>query len=463
MAVVKIGQIRTSLNKAIGYICQAEKTQGGLQISTNCTPTPWDPDSITQMFLSTQRRAEQAKGVGRPGTILAYHVIQSFKPGEVHQDKAHDIGFEFAQKLTGNDYDFVVATHVDRGHIHNHIMFNSVNYKTLKRYRCPRQRLYEMRNLSDDLCRAHNLSVIEEPSRSSMQIGEVYARARGASTKQTIAAKIDEAIRTSFSWEAMAASLGEMGIEVSLKGNSVLFRDPATMVRPMRGKKLGYPYTEAAIMARLGRQTMCEVVVQKKMVTMIDEDRARLRVPGKRGHSIVIPRHRLNDHGATWHLFLPETTELTMVNSRGLIAAEFTAPALYDYFSRPDILRDITLAPETTRRGKSAAQERYFKRVDAAVEALHDEADVVNMLATYAALAPEQQTGYLAELRAKITEKTQAINQDVLARQNLLDHDGADIDKIDAAITRQGRDLRNLQAVHNKITKDHNHKSKGSR
>lgn len=110
MAVVKIHPISQTLHKAIAYITQDAKTNSGILCSSNCAVVPSDADNITAVMRSALADAEVKRGVGRPGSVLAFHVIQSFKPGEVDADKAHEIGWKFAQAITGGEHDLVVAT-----------------------------------------------------------------------------------------------------------------------------------------------------------------------------------------------------------------------------------------------------------------------------------------------------------------------------------------------------------------
>lgn len=87
------------------------------------------------------------------GSVLARHLIQSFLPGEVDPIKAHEIGMELCKKILKEDYEFVLATHIDRRHIHNHIIFNNVNYKTSKCYQSNKKSYHKIRYQSDELCK----------------------------------------------------------------------------------------------------------------------------------------------------------------------------------------------------------------------------------------------------------------------------------------------------------------------
>ena len=124
MAITKIHPIKSTLNLAIDYITKSEKTDEKILVSSfKCHPS-----TAHIQFMKTRKNNDTK------GTVLARHLIQSFLPGEVDPIKAHEIGMELCKKILKEDYEFVLATHIDRGHIHNHIIFNNVNYKTGKCY-----------------------------------------------------------------------------------------------------------------------------------------------------------------------------------------------------------------------------------------------------------------------------------------------------------------------------------------
>lgn len=122
MAITKIHPIKSTLNLAIDYITKSEKTNEKILVSSfKCHP------STAHIQFKKTREDNDTKG-----TVLARHLIQTFLPGEVDPIKAHEIGMELCKKIFKEDYEFVLATHIDRGHIHNHTIFNNVNYKTGK-------------------------------------------------------------------------------------------------------------------------------------------------------------------------------------------------------------------------------------------------------------------------------------------------------------------------------------------
>ena len=124
MAYTKIHAITATVNKAVDYICSSDKTDGSTLISSyGCSPQTASFDF--EFALSKTSRADKNK---------AYHLIQSFAPGEVSYEEAHQIGIELAEKLLQNKYSYIVSTHINRGHVHNHIIFCAADNIEHKKY-----------------------------------------------------------------------------------------------------------------------------------------------------------------------------------------------------------------------------------------------------------------------------------------------------------------------------------------
>lgn len=455
MAIIKILQVRTTLKAAIEYICNPAKTNGGIMVSSNCA-APQFPSDIAMAFGWTVELAERMRRSGGSATpILAHHIIQSFAPGEVSPNDAHDLGVELIERITGGEHDYVVATHQDRSHIHNHIMFNPVNKTTLKRYRMTRDRAKEYRRISNELTAPLGLSVTHEYSgRDSHSLAELYAKTKGKSIHHILALKIDEAVRDSAAWPDMVTTLSEMGVEVELKGENVLFKDTTTMQRPVRGRRLGPAYTQSAIMARLGREAVCEFIAQPSLITTLDEERLRIRLPGKRPATFfTVHSEQVNSLGKTSRIFLSESSEITLTDKHGNYAGQLTAPELYEYFSVPDPLRNInpTMPSQHTERGLTERQKSYYRWIDSRVEKLRSEAAVVNLLTEYRSLTPEHKELFRQALNQRIEVQSQTISTMILDRQHREDHHLPTGD-LDYDITQASKDLNHLKTARNQIT-----------
>lgn len=160
MAVTKIHPIESTLNYAIDYITNPHKTEEQKYVDGYAC----SPHFATMEFLQMQSNKEYK------GKQLAFHLIQSFEPGEATPEQAHEIGKKLADELLKGQYEYVISTHLDREHLHNHIIINSVNFETGRSFSTEHDRLKnpawkQIRNISDALCKEYGLSVISNPER----------------------------------------------------------------------------------------------------------------------------------------------------------------------------------------------------------------------------------------------------------------------------------------------------------
>ena len=150
MAVTKIKPVKSTLSKALDYIENPDKTDGKILISSfGCS---YETADIEFGYTLSQARDK--------GNNLAFHLIQSFAPGEVDYEKAHEIGRQLADAVTKGQHEYVLTTHIDKGHIHNHIIFCAVNFVDHHKYVSNKRTYYGIRNMSDKLCRDNGLSVV---------------------------------------------------------------------------------------------------------------------------------------------------------------------------------------------------------------------------------------------------------------------------------------------------------------
>ena len=150
MAVTKIHPIKSTLKKALDYIENPDKTDEKLFVSSyGCSYETADIEF--QMLL------DQAY---QKGNNLAHHLIQAFEPGETTAEQAHEIGMELEREILGGKYEFVLTTHIDRDHVHNHLIFNAVSFTDHKHYHSNKRSYHFIRRTSDRLCKEHGLSVI---------------------------------------------------------------------------------------------------------------------------------------------------------------------------------------------------------------------------------------------------------------------------------------------------------------
>lgn len=193
------------LNNVLEYTAQDIKTEKQMYVSClNC-----EPETASSEMISTKIRFQKEDG------ILAYHAYQSFAPNEVNAETAHQIGIEFAQAMWGNRFEVQISTHVDKEHFHNHFVINSVSFIDGKRYKDNKSNYRKMRQLSDDLCRKYDLSVINKPRRNSQHYAEWLANKNHKPTERSlICDDIDFAISQSMTYTQFLNKLREMGYMV---------------------------------------------------------------------------------------------------------------------------------------------------------------------------------------------------------------------------------------------------------
>lgn len=183
------------------------------------------------------------------GTHLGRHLIQAFEPGEVSAEEAHEIGMQLAKEILGGKYEFVLTTHIDKGHIHNHLIFNAVSFTDHKHYHSNKRSYHEIRRTSDRLCREHGLSVIVPGQDKGKSYIEHQAAQSGTSYKAKLKAAIDRLIPVSSSLEDLLARLQREGYEIK-RGKYISARAP-NQERFTRLKTLGADYTEEAVVSRI--------------------------------------------------------------------------------------------------------------------------------------------------------------------------------------------------------------------
>jgi hypothetical protein len=227
------------LKAAIDYICNPEKTGGKLLASSyGCAAETADIE-----FEWTRRHSIDK------GTKLGRHLIQVFEPGEVSPEEAHRIGMELAKEVLGGKYEFVLTTHIDKDHIHNHLIFNSVSFTDHKHYHSNKRSYHEICRTSDRLCKEHGLSVIVPGQDKGKSYIEHQAAQAGTSYKAKLKAAIDRLIPASTDFEDLLLRLQREGYEIK-RGKYVSCR-ASDQERFTRMKTLGVDYTEDAITARI--------------------------------------------------------------------------------------------------------------------------------------------------------------------------------------------------------------------
>ena len=154
MAYTRIHAIKATVDRSIAYICNPDKTDGELFVSSY---------GCSARTAALEFAFANGKTTGNDGN-LAHHLIQSFAPGEVSFEEAHQIGTELADRLLEGKYSYVLATHIEKDHVHNHIIFCATENISHRKYNTCRRNYYRIRTLSDELCSEHHLSVMYRDS-----------------------------------------------------------------------------------------------------------------------------------------------------------------------------------------------------------------------------------------------------------------------------------------------------------
>ena len=278
MAVTKIKAIRGTLSKAIAYILNPEKTDEKLLVSSyGCAS-----ETAAREFEWTRKIAEQ-KGMN-PVRIIARHVIQSFEIGEVTPELAHEIGKQFADEILGGKYEYVLTTHIDKDHVHNHLIFNAVDFVDYHAYKSYKRIYYDMREVSDRLCKENGLSVIPPSQNKGMSYKEYTEAKRGTSWKQKLKQTIDRLVITAKDYDDFLRLMQEAGYEIK-PGKYISFRAEG-QDRFTRSKTIGENYTEERIKERIAGRTprRSQRQTTPKGISLIGDIQERIRLIDSKGY-----------------------------------------------------------------------------------------------------------------------------------------------------------------------------------
>lgn len=278
MAVTKIKAIRGTLSKAIAYILNPEKTDEKLLVSSyGCAS-----ETAAREFEWTRRIAGQ-KGMN-PVRIIARHVIQSFEIGEVTPELAHEIGKQFADEILGGKYEYVLTTHIDKDHVHNHLIFNAVDFVDYHAYKSYKRIYYDMREVSDRLCKENGLSVIPPSQNKGMGYKEYTEAKRGTSWKQKLKQTIDRLVITAKDYDDFLRLMQEAGYEIK-PGKYISFRAEG-QERFTRSKTIGENYTEERIKERIAGRTprRSQRQTTPKGISLIGDIQERIRLIDSKGY-----------------------------------------------------------------------------------------------------------------------------------------------------------------------------------
>lgn len=352
MAVCEIWDVRGRLDHPLNYVKNPDKTANPqynaqqmqsltdmMQYAVNDAKTEYqfyvsgvncDPSTARQEMQSVKRQFDDHS------KIVCYHAYQSFAKGEVTPQQAHEIGVQLAERMWGERFQVVVATHLNTDCCHNHFVINSVSFADGKHYYDNKANLRLLRQTSDELCREHNLSVIKKPDGRKKPYAMHKAEQNGIPTRNDIARRvIDEAISKSYTLHDFDRHLAEMGFECSFDPNHKYWTIKGKeWGRPKRMHKLGAEYTNERIMERIAQNGY----------TVLFSDFAPERVSFKtyRVKGIVWRKPKHNRHKSLRNLYLYYCYRMGLLPKK-----KKTNPARMHYLLRDDLMKLDAITAET--------------------------------------------------------------------------------------------------------------------
>ena len=261
MAVTKVFAVRSRFEQTVRYAANEEKTSldGMIAYAVN-------PDKTEQRLFESclncssveqaSRDMEQTKRrYNKLGGVQGYHIIQSFKPGELIPEQTHAIGVEFARQLFGDRFEVVIGTHLDKHHLHNHIAVNSVSFQDGKKLHCNIQTYFQqVQKVSDDLCREYGLSVIRPKGRGKSHQEWQAGRKKQPTIRSQVRRDIDGLIAGTLNYTTFLDDLRKAGYEVHCGNRKHTAVKPPYAKRYIRLDSLGEGYSDTAIEQRIMAQ-----------------------------------------------------------------------------------------------------------------------------------------------------------------------------------------------------------------
>ena len=488
MAVVKLGRpVKSNLDGpygAMAYIIKPAKTDGGRLVSSNYERTRTDYDALAEPMLEDNRRSPQ--GI-RKDSRLAYHIKLSFSPDDpVTPERVHELGVEFARRITGGEYRFVVATHTDRHHLHDHIMVCAASrYGKHLKAELPKDIIEQWRAVSDEICRREGLSVVfnpvveeqarkmrggetvegdagtstardpergdEAPARNAnepettarkaagreplerrygMSMEEIYASAKGLGVKDRLRMLIDLTLAGAENFEDWKDMLDIRGVAVAVRGQHFTFTMKDTGFK-VRDAKLGQAYDMTNIMAGLAHTPVIPVTFNRRLVAKQTGKTVTVWLPGThRKKKITFDAKRLvDDGGSTLRAFLPLHRDQIILDPSNRYAGRTTTHGLYQWFGEPASRLEPLAAPERLplRYGVSPAQQRYYQAQARRLDRLAGEAQALNAAIRWTRLAGGDAARGLRLLRGKVRESHDGLQAAVIALHDAIQQGDPDL------------------------------------
>lgn len=448
MAIVKVGQIKKSLNKAIAYITRDDKTCNKEFISSS-----WifigdqrlkDPHLLADAMMRDNKNS--MAGI-KENTTLARHIIQSFDPKDnIEPDIAHNLGLEFAQRLSENEaYKYVIATHVDRAHVHNHIIICNTNEKTHYKMRMDKNTLMKQWTpISDELCQEYGYSVSPHHGQNTqtsenpttwLRSSDYYASLKGEGQKQRIRDMIDRACTKARTFIELKEQLRKYQVEATVRGTHITYTD-LTTGRKYRANRLGIAYDEASVMMKLNHHALKHISANQKLVDMENPEKIRLIIPHTKGEKrITIPKTMTVRTGKTIRIYFGQDTHIPISDRQGKGVGKMSMHDLFAAFGQPaqtwyDLKNVNRNMPQIEFHGTSGKQEKWVKHQMRVTREISQQATVLSLIAQNKGDVNQA----IKELTTQLQQADETLTSVMIARQEVISRISLDEDNEDAEI-----------------------------
>ncbi|OZG60714.1 MULTISPECIES: relaxase/mobilization nuclease domain-containing protein [Bifidobacterium] len=433
MAVVTMGRkvktrytSATPLADAISYVIDRTKTEDGALVSSSYSTERHDGERLARPMEADLRAAPQ--GIRRD-TVWAIHLKHSFAPDDpVTAEQVHELGVRLAEEITGGDFKFVVATHTNRPHLHNHLIICAAQQMEPHLHmRLPKDIIDQWRQISDRLCLDANLSVIDHPEtvqdRRGMSFAEIYEQAKGKGVKAAMRTTIDLAAANSHSFDEFRGLLEAAGVKVEARGAHLTYTLLESGFK-VRDNRLGEAYSMGNVMARMARTAVVPISFNSSLIEHKDGDRVTVWLPGaKRQKKITIPMDRIVRAGSTWRAYLSDEATQIVTDRRGIYEQSLPARGLYQWFGRPT--ESLGKSAETkldVRAGVSDAQRRYYVAQGYRIDRLREAAKALDAATRWTREAGGDADKGIEILRERLRDEHAMLQASVIALADAIDN-----------------------------------------
>ena len=296
---------RQCIGERLDYIMNPKKTDDGILVSTYAC----SPETAADEFMLFRQEYQQNTGRTQENEVIGYHVRQAFKPEEITPEEANEIGKELASRMTDNQFAYVVATHIDKHHIHNHIIICSTDLEGQHKYRDVKQSAKDLAQISDSLCREHSLSVIQNPQDKTVTYDKWQGNQRRFTHRDELRMIIDAVLRMQpVSFDVLIQLLEDAGCRIK-RGAQISIKPPEGK-RYIRLDTLGEEYKEATLRRTLtGDHVHIPKIPRgdysKNQIKRLIDIEAKLRAGKGKGYQVWAERNNI-DAKAQMVIFLKE-------------------------------------------------------------------------------------------------------------------------------------------------------------